>query len=166
MVPNWPSGIAGVQRRIPDRSSVHNRGEPLRASARGNHGKRLFRVHRPPGAVDAFAGDVREHDGTVSFGRVSDTDPETSTCFTSELAYREKPQRLTTLQAKLTEKQTAVYESALEPGYDDASVTVSDLADYVSPHRSTVGEHIKRVETRVLAETGRQTFTATAYPRE
>ena len=200
-----------------------------------SHEKRLLRVHGPPEAVDAFAGDFREHDGTVSFDRISDTDPEAPTYFTSELAYQEenpsilslihqtecyqhstvsvtqgienwtiyseqKPQvrdlvelikehgnnvdlcrsvdvatitdgksmQLATLQTKLTEKQTAVYEAALELGYydGDASVTISDLAGHLGLHRSTVGEHIKKVENRILTEIGTQMFTATEYSRE
>lgn len=64
------------------------------------------------------------------------------------------------LRDELTEKQIAAFQAALELGYydQDDRATIDDIADLLEVHRSTAGEHIKRVETTLLSEMGRHLF--------
>ncbi|MFB6126594.1 MAG: helix-turn-helix domain-containing protein [Halolamina sp.] len=66
--------------------------------------------------------------------------------------------QLATLRTQLTDKQIAAYEAALELGYydPDESPTIEDIATHLGLHRSTVGEHVQKVENAILTEIGKQ----------
>ena len=58
----------------------------------------------------------------------------------------------------LTEKQRDALELAVRRGYydEDSSVTLKQLADEMGIARSTIGEHLKRVETQIMKKAGEE----------
>jgi hypothetical protein len=63
-----------------------------------------------------------------------------------------------TVLAELTARQQAVLETALSMGYYDtsAAVTTEDVAEEFDLHQSTVWEHLKKAENKILQTVGHQ----------
>ncbi|WP_132058146.1 helix-turn-helix domain-containing protein [Halorussus amylolyticus] len=108
--------------------------------------------------IEALPGGTREMTFVGDEGAFTDAIPADTDAYEVELLETgERPPRADDLFARLTERQREVLEVALELGYyeDPRRATHEDLAGELGVSPGTVGEHLRKIESRVFGQFAR-----------